>query len=92
MHRAKIYIGSLFLVGALGMPVAIKAVPVPQENREHRVYDREHKDYHNWNDREDRAWGQFQTENHRNSHEFKKSNRKEQSEYWKWRHEHPDKD
>jgi hypothetical protein len=93
MHRAKIYIGSLFLMGALAAPVTIMAAAVPQEaNVQVRVYDRDHKDYHNWDDRENHAWGQYLTENHRDSHEFKKSNRKEQSDYWKWRHTHPDKD
>jgi hypothetical protein len=27
-----------------------------------RVYDRAHKDYHNWDDNENHAWGQFLTE------------------------------
>jgi hypothetical protein len=57
-----------------------------------RVYNKEHKDYHNWDDNENRAWGQFLTENHRQSHEYAKSNKKEQSEYWNYRHSHPDKD
>jgi hypothetical protein len=33
----------------------------------------------------------FLTENPRESHEYAKSNRKEQSEYWNYRHNHPDK-
>jgi hypothetical protein len=67
----------------------------PRDSRGHerkRVYDKNHKDYHNWDDRENRAWGQFLTENRRESHEYAKSNKKEQSEYWNWRHSHPDKD
>jgi hypothetical protein len=92
MNRAKKYLGSLFLVAALAAPVTIMAVPAPQDDREHkRVYDKEHKDYHNWDDNENRAWGQFLTENHRESHEYAKSNKKEQSEYWNYRHSHPDK-
>src|ERR1700724_2661844 len=51
-----------------------------QSNR--RVYDRAHKDYHNWDDNENHAWGQFLTENHKSSHEYSKANKKEQSEYW----------
>jgi hypothetical protein len=85
-------LGSLFLVAALATPVTIMAVPAPQDDREHkRVYDRDHKDYHHWDDNENRAWGQFLTENHRESHEYAKSNKKEQSEYWNYRHSHPDK-
>jgi hypothetical protein len=51
--------------------------------------DREHKDYHQWDDAENRAWRKWLTENHRKDHEFAKADRKEQEEYWKWRHEHP---
>jgi hypothetical protein len=89
-HR---YITSLFLAAALMAPVAIMAAPVPQDaSVQVRVYDRDHKDYHNWDDHENRAWGIFLTNNHRNHHEFAKANRREQREYWNWRHEHPDHD
>ena len=92
MHRTHRYIATLFMAGALAAPVSIMAA-VPQEaSVQVRVYDRDHKDYHNWDDNENRAWGRFLTENHRNSHEFSKSNKKEQSQYWNWRHSHPDKD
>jgi hypothetical protein len=92
MNLAHRYVTSLFLTAALAVPVAlIAAAPVPQESRDQkRVYDRQHKDYHNWDDNENRAWGQFQTENHRNSHEFSRANKREQSQYWNWRHAHPD--
>jgi hypothetical protein len=63
-----------------------------RDDDRNRVYDRDRKDYHNWNDNENRAWGQFLTENHRESHEYAKSNKKEQSKYWNWRHSHPDHD
>lgn len=83
-------IGSLLLAGTIAAPVAIMAAPGPQNSVQVRVYDRNHKDYHNWDDNENRAWGQFLVENHRESHEYAKSNRKEQSQYWNWRHAHPD--
>ena len=93
MHGASKYLGSLFLVAALAAPVTILAARATQEDHDRkRVYDKDHKDYHNWDDKENRAWGQFLTENHRESHEYAKSNKKEQSEYWNWRHSHPDKD
>jgi hypothetical protein len=88
------YFSPMLVVGALAMPIASKAMSGPQEDhdRDHknRVYDREHKDYHNWNENENHAWIRFNTENHREAHEFAKANRREQAEYWKWRHEHPD--
>jgi hypothetical protein len=86
------YFGSMLVVAALGMPIARKAMSGPQEDhdRKNRVYDREHKDYHNWDENENRAWIRFNTENHREAHEFAKANRKEQAEYWDWRHAHPE--
>ena len=93
MQLAHRYVTSLFLAATLVAPVAILAAPAPQEARvQVRVYDRDHKDYHNWDDNENRAWGQYLNENHKNSHEFSKANKKEQSGYWNWRHSHPDKD
>jgi hypothetical protein len=98
MYSAHRFVASLFLAAAVAAPVSIMAIPVPQEGRDqkeardqNRVYDKGHKDYHNWDDNENRAWGQYLTENHKKSHEFSKSNSKEQSHYWNWRHAHPDK-
>src|SRR5580704_8398669 len=92
MHRANRYITSLFLTVALAAPVAMMAIPVPQEDgHQNRVYDKEHKDYHNWDDNENKAWGQYLSENHKSSHEYSKANKKEQSQYWNYRHAHPDK-
>jgi hypothetical protein len=90
MQRAHHYIASIFLTAALLAPIAITATPAPQASVQVRVYDRSHNDYHNWDDNENRAWGQFLVENHRKSHQFSTANRKEQSQYWNWRHRHPD--
>ena len=93
MHRAHRYVVSLFLTIALAAPVAIMAEPGPQRaNVQVRVYDKTHKDYHNWDDRENRAWGRYLADNHRNSHRFAKAKRQERSQYWNWRHNHPDRD
>jgi hypothetical protein len=91
MHLSHRYVASLFLTAALAAPVAIMAAPAPQESRvQVRVYDKQHKDYHNWDDNENRAWGQYLTDNHRNPHEFSKAKKREQSKYWNYRHSHPD--
>jgi hypothetical protein len=91
MHRPHRYIASFFLTAALAAPLSSMAMPKPQEaGVQVRVYDKQHKDYHNWDDNENRAWNQYLTENHRDSHEYSKSNKKEQSQYWAWRHAHPD--
>jgi len=57
MRHTHRYIGSLFLAAVLSAPVAIMAAPVPQDTSvQVRVYDRDHKDYHNWDDNENRQW------------------------------------
>ena len=89
MRNAHRYISSLLLAAALAAPMAIMAAPEPQAVQV-RVYDRNHKDYHNWDDRENHAWGLYLSDNHRPSHEYAKSNKKEQNNYWNWRHSHPD--
>jgi hypothetical protein len=91
MHRVHRYIASLFLTASLATPVALMAIPAPQDGG-NRVYDKDHNDYHNWDDKENHAWGQFLEENHKSSHEYAKASKKEQSQYWNYRHAHPDKD
>ncbi len=93
MHRGHRYLVSFFLAAALASPLAIAQQDHKNGNTENqnRVYDKDHKDYHNWDANEDRAWGQFLTENHKSPHDFKTANQKEQSQYWNWRHAHPDK-
>jgi len=89
MHRAHRYIASLFLTAVLAAPVSIMAAP-GQAAVQVRVYDRDHKDYHNWDDHENQQWGVFLSSNHKSTHEYSKANKKEQSQYWNWRHAHPD--
>jgi hypothetical protein len=91
------YIGFIFLTAALSAPAAMVTRASQDEHRdEHRddhqkrVYDRPHKDYHNWDDNEDRTYHQYFTENHREYRDYSKLNRRDQDNYWKWRHEHGD--
>jgi hypothetical protein len=91
MQLAHRYIASLFLAATLVAPVAIMAAQ-QEANVQVRFYDRQHKDYHNWDDNENRSWGVFLTQNHKRSHEFSRANKREQSNYWNWRHNHPDHD
>jgi hypothetical protein len=93
MHRSYRFIASLFLATAIAAPVSVLAAPVPQEaSVQVRVYDRDHKDYHNWDDREDRAYRGYLVERHETYREYNKQNHGGQKRYWKWRHEHPDHD
>jgi type III secretory pathway component EscR len=59
----------------------------PQEKR---YYDRNGKDYHAWNNNEDRAYRSYLTEQHRDYREFNRVNRSQQQQYFTWRHQHPD--
>ena len=93
MHLSRNCIASLFLTAALVAPVAIMAGPAPQEARvQVRVYDRQHKDYHNWDDREDRAYRNYQQERHDSYVAYEHRKHKYQQHYWNWRHSHPDRD
>lgn len=89
MKKIGIFSGALLAAATLAAPLfSSAATPRPQDDR--GIYDREHKDYHKWDDGEDRAWRRWLAETHRKEHEFAKADRKEQAEYWKWRHGHPD--
>ena len=60
MQLARGYIASLLLTAALAAPVSILAASMPQTvGVQVRVYDKNHKDYHNWDDRENHAWGRL---------------------------------
>jgi len=92
-HRFKNLIGSLVLSAAIVAPAVVVPSAKAQDAEVHvRVYDRDHKDYHNWDDREDHAYRSYLNEQHRDYVEYKRLNRKEQREYWNWRHDHPDRD
>ncbi|MGB8474797.1 MAG: hypothetical protein WCE61_11995 [Candidatus Acidiferrum sp.] len=90
------YLGFIILSAALCAPIAITTSAAAQDEHHHkdkkheRVYDRSHKDYHNWDDNEDRYYRRFLEEQHEDYREFSKLKRHEQNRYWNWRHSHPD--
>ena len=93
MQRIDRYISALLLAAAIVAPTAIMAGPRPQEERvQIRVYDRNHRDYHNWDDHEDRTYRQYLGEQHKTYREYDRQNNREQKHYWNWRHSHPDRD
>lgn len=67
-------------------PVAMKA----DDHQEKRYYDRDGRDYHMWDDHEDRAYRVYLGEQHRNYREFGRVKASQQRQYFRWRHEHPD--
>jgi hypothetical protein len=95
MRPIHIFAGAL-LCGVLISPVGLKA----QESKKttttttttetQRYYDPVEKDYHAWNDSEDHAYRVYLQDNHHDYLEFGKANEKERTEYFKWRHGHPD--
>ena len=83
------FLSVLFLGAALLAPAGMRADD-DHHGKDHRYYDRDAKDYHEWNEHENRAYRRYLEENHRRYHEWAKAKREEQREYWRWRHNHPD--
>jgi len=92
MHGSNRLIASLFLAAALVVPASIVAAPSPQASVQIRIYDRDHHDYHNWDDNEDRVYRGYLTDQHITYRAYGKQNRRTQRDYWNWRHAHPDHD
>jgi len=91
MYRKSLIISSLFLSAALVAPVAITANAAPQSVSV-KVYDRDHKDYHNWDDHEAKSYETFRGDHPKYNVTFGKTKHSQQKTYWNWRHEHPDHD
>jgi hypothetical protein len=75
-----------FLGGMLLAPIAVQLKAEDQ-----RYYDSYHKDYHQWNDGEARAYRHWLTEErHREYHNWNRASSRERRDYWRWRHDHMD--
>ena len=102
MHTGYRYLlSSFFLTAVLAAPAAICAKPQDKGRQEenhrddkdqNKVYDRSHKDYHNWDGNEDRSYRQYLGERHKDYRPFTETKPKEQTAYWNGRHSHPDHD
>jgi len=93
MRRIDRYIGSLFLAAVIVAPALVVTEAKAQEATvQVRVFDRDHRDYHNWDDREDRAYRRYLVEQHRSYREYNRQHDRVQRHYWNWRHSHPDRD
>ena len=77
---------AFFASVALTAPVAMRA----DDHHDKRYYDRDAKDYHNWDDHEDRAYRIYLGEQHRQYRELRKVKPAEQKNYFRWRHDHSD--
>jgi hypothetical protein len=88
MHR---YIAALFLTAALATPVSIMAAAKPQGiSIQFRAYDRQHKDYHNWDNNEDQMYRRYLSEQHQNYRAYPQQSHRRQNRYWTYRHSHSD--
>jgi hypothetical protein len=91
MNSKRLFLSSIFLGAALIAPMAITVGAAPQAVSV-RVYDRNHKDYHNWDDREERSYQSFRVEHPKYNVTYMKATHSQQNEYWNWRHAHPNHD
>jgi hypothetical protein len=92
MHLANRFVTALFLTAALATGGSIMAAATPQASVQVRVYDSDHHDYHNWDDREDHAYRRYLGEHHWTYREYHRQHYRVQRHYWNWRHSHPDRD
>ena len=83
------YLGAILLSGFLLSP----AIAMADDHHDSRYYDRDRRDYHEWNEREQRAYRHWlEQERHRTYHDWERASARERREYWRWRHAHPDRD
>ena len=78
-------LGGLFMAASLIAPVAIVA---DDHHGEKRYRDTDGRDYHYWNDNEDRQYRAYLVEQHRVYVPFVKVKVRERQDYFKYRHEH----
>jgi len=78
-------LGGLLLAASMVAPVAVMA---DDHRAERRYYDRDHRDYHYWNDGEDREYRAYLVEQHRAYVPFVRVNVRHRREYFRYRHEH----
>lgn len=77
------------LLMALPLGIALLA-PAYMSAQDHRYYDAEHKDYHQWNGNEDRAWHRYWEDRHHHYIDWERASESQRRAYWRWRHDHPD--
>ncbi len=80
-----------YLFGAVAaVPAAMLAGDHDDHDHDHRFYDRDHRDWHEWNEGEDRAYHRYWEERRHGYIDWERANEAQRRAYWRWRHEHPD--
>ena len=83
----------IFPRGAPGLVIsAVLAAPVATVAgcMHPSYYDSVYADTHRWNSREDAAYRRWEAERQLQHIEFAQRREEEQREFWRWRHDHPD--
>ena len=94
MRRGHKYVASFFLSVAMMAPSGAYAL-APQddherherEERERRSYDQDYRDYHRWDDHEQRMYREWLRERNFAYIDFDQLTPRDQHDYWRWRHE-----
>ena len=86
MREPRNYQVSLIVAAAMASSVVSSGCVVERV----RLYDADQQDYHRWDDREDRAYRRYLSEQHREYREMSQQNAEDQRNYWRWRHAHED--
>jgi type III secretory pathway component EscR len=82
------FLSAVLLSGVLMSPVIMRADDHDHDKRV-RYYDPYRRDYHEWNENEDRAYRHWlEAERHAQYRDWRHASKREQREYWRWRHEH----
>ncbi len=77
------------LCGLLLLGTSIFSVGLDGQVRPHRYYDRDARDWHEWNEKESRSYRRYMAERRARYREYARLKRAEQRAYWRWRHSHP---
>jgi hypothetical protein len=78
-------LGGLLMATFVAAPLTLMA---DDHHGERRYYDRDHRDYHYWNDGEDRQYRAYLVEQHRVYVPFVRIRSRQRQEYFRYRHEH----
>ena len=76
---------ALCLTVALGVPAYVTA-----QDHDKKIFDKRHNDYHEWNDREDKAYHIYWEQNHHAYVDWDHASERQREAYWNWRHKHSD--
>lgn len=84
-------LSGLFLAGTFLVPSATLLAD-DHHRDDHRYYDRKARDWHEWNEQENKAYRKYWEDTHRGRafRDWNRVNSREQAAYWRWRHEHSD--